>query len=180
LPRELQEYLEAFVAEVEATLVPAIVQRLRAGAARLSPKELTKRMLAVAPAPAPANKMAEQVGPEFYDTAGVTVVLAAPGADPISKQAVEHRRKRRSLLALQTSDGRWIYPTWQFRDHDVMPDLAEVLAIFDQHPSWSVATWLTTPTADLDGVTAVQWLAEGRDRDRLMRVVRRTAHQWAA
>lgn len=180
LPQELQEYLEAFVAELETTLVPAIAQRLRAGAARLSPRELAKRMLDVAPAPAPANKMAEQVGPEFYDTAGVTVVLAPPGADRISKQAVEHRRKRRSLLALQTSDGRWIYPTWQFRDHDVMPGLAEVLAIFAGHPSWSVATWLTTPTADLQGLTAVRWLDERRDRNRLLRVARRTAHRWAA
>jgi len=180
LSRELQEYLEAFVAELDTTLVPAMAQRLRAGAARLSPKELAKRMLAVAPAPAPANKMAEQVGPEFYDTAGVTVVLAPTGTDRISKQAVEHRRKRRTLLALQTSDARWIYPTWQFRDHDVLPGLAAVLAIFDEHPSWSVATWLTTPNADLEGLTAVRWLDEHRDRDRLLRVARRTAHRWAA
>jgi hypothetical protein len=180
LPRDLQEYLEAFVAELDTTLVPAIVQRLRAGAARLSPSELAKRMLAVAPAPAPANRMAEQVGPDFYDTAGVTVVLAQPGAGPISKQAVEHRRRRRTVLALQTSDGRWIYPTWQFRDHEVMPGLADVLAVFDEHPSWSVGTWLTTPSKDLDGRTAVQWLEERRDRDHLLRLARHTAHRWAA
>jgi hypothetical protein len=180
LPRDLQEYLEAFVAELDTTLVPAIVQRLRAGAARLSPKELARRMLAVAPVPARTNKMAEQVGPEFYDTAGVTVALAQPGADPISKQAVEHRRRRRTILALQTSDGRWIYPTWQFRDHDVMPGLADVLAVFDEHPSWSVGTWLTTPSKDLDGHTAVQWLDERRDRDHLLRLARHTAHRWAA
>ena len=86
-------------------------------------------MLAVTPAPAPLNKMAEQVGPTFYDTTGVTVVLAGPGRDPLSKQAVEHRRRRNTILALQTSDHRWIYPTWQFQDVRVMPELVEVLAV---------------------------------------------------
>lgn len=180
LPQDLQEYLEAFVAELDTTVVPALLQRLRTGAARLSPRELAKRMLAVAPAVAPANKMAEQVGPEFYDTAGVTVVLAPPGADPISKQAVEHRRRRRTILALQTSDGRWIYPAWQFRDHDVMPGLAQVLAVFDDHANWSVGTWLTTPSKDLDGRTPVQWLDGGRDHEHLLRLARHTAHRWAA
>lgn len=179
-PHDLQEYLEAFFAELDTTVVPALLQRLRAGAARLSPRELAKRMLAVTPAAAPANKMAEQVGPDFYDTAGVMVVLAPPGADPISKQAVEHRRRRRTVLALQTSDGRWIYPAWQFRDHDVMPGLAQVLAVFDEHPNWSVGTWLTTPNKDLDERTPVQWLNEGRDREHLLRLARHTAHRWAA
>ncbi|MFZ5869464.1 MAG: hypothetical protein ACOYXW_02880 [Actinomycetota bacterium] len=180
LPHDLQEYLEAFVAELDTTVVPALLQRLRAGAARVPPRELAKRMLAVAPAAAPVNKMAEQVGPDFYDTAGVMVVLAPPGADPISKQAVEHRRRRRTVLALQTSDGRWIYPTWQFRDHEVMPGLAEVLAVFEEHSNWSVGTWLTTPNKDLDERTPVQWLNEGRDREHLLRLARHTAHRWAA
>ncbi|WP_104106430.1 hypothetical protein [Nocardioides sp. 616] len=180
LSRDLQEYREALVAELDTTLVPAIVQRLREGAPRLSPRELTRRMLAVAPAPAPASKMAEQVGPEFYDTAGVRVVLAQPGANPISKQAVEHRRRRGTVLALRTSDGRWIYPTWQFRDHEVMPGLADVLAVFAGGSSWSVGTWLTTPSEDLDGCTAIQWLNDGRDRDQLLNLARHTARRWAA
>lgn len=180
LSQELQDYLEAFIAELDHTVVPAVLRRLRAGAAALSPKELARRMLAVAPAPAPANKMAEQVGPEFYDTAGVMVVLARPGADPVSKQAVEHRRRRRTVLAVQTSDNRWIYPTWQFRDHDVMPGLAEALAVFGGQSMWSVATWLTTSSVDFDGLTAVQWLEAGRDREHLLRMARRTADRWAA
>jgi len=173
-------YRNELAAELEHVVLPAIVARLEMGAAVPPPVELARRMLAVAPTATPRNKMADQVGPEFYDTAAVMVVLAGPGGDPISRQAVEHRRKRRTVLALQTSDRRWIYPTWQFVDHDVLPGLPELLAAFGEHPGWSVATWLTTPQRALDGSTAVDWLHEGRDRPLLMLLARRTASRWAA
>ena len=113
-----------------------MLARLIKVAVPIAPEDLAERMLSVAPAPVPANKMAEQVGPEYYDTNGVKTILAAPGAEPVSKQAVEHRRNRHTILALQTTDRRWIYPTWQFRDHDVLPGLADVLATFyPQQPS---------------------------------------------
>jgi hypothetical protein len=108
------------------------------------------------------------------------VVLGGAGGDPVSRQAVEHRRKRRSILALQTSERRWIYPTWQFDGPDVMAGLPAVLAAFGDQPAWSVATWLTTPRHDLDDETAVEWLRRGRDRETLLRLARRTASQWAA
>jgi hypothetical protein len=176
----LTDYREAFVAELDRLVVPAVIERLRAGATALAPQELAQRMLAVSPAPAPKNKMAEQVGPTYFDTAGVMVVLAEPGAAPVSKQAVEHRRKRGTVLALQTSDKRWIYPTWQFRHNDVMPGLPSVLGVFRRHPTWSVATWLTTPSGDLDGKTAVEWLEDGQEPERVMRLARHTAARWAA
>lgn len=180
LPQRLKEYRTALVAELEKIVVPGVIGRLLDGASSVSPTELARRMLAVAPAPAPVSKMAEQVGPTFYDTAGVAVVLGGPGADPVSKQAVEQRRNRRTLLALQTSDGRWIYPTWQFHNHEVLPGLAEVLAVFAEHSSWSVGTWLTTPSTELDGMTAVQWLEAGADRTHLLSLSRHTAARWAA
>jgi hypothetical protein len=180
LPQRLKEYRTALVAELEKIVVPGVIGRLLDGASSVSPTELARRMLAVAPAPAPVSKMAEQVGPTFYDTAGVAVVLGGPGADPVSKQAVEQRRNRRTLLALQTSDGRWIYPTWQFHNHEVLPGLAEVLAVFAEHSTWSVGTWLTTPSTELDGMTAVQWLEAGADRTHLLSLSRHTAARWAA
>lgn len=187
LTAELREYREALIAQIDNMVVPGVIARLAKGAASLAPVDLARRMLSVAPAPAPTNKMAEQLGPEFYDTNGVSVMLAEPGAEPVSKQAVEQRRKRRTLLALQTSDGRWIYPTWQFRDHDVMPGLSEVLAAFERadretepFSTWSIGTWLTTPLDDLDGATAVQWLDTDADRDHLLTLARDTASRWAA
>jgi hypothetical protein len=127
---DLAAYLKALRAQLDEVVLPSVLARLVKGAAPIAPEDLAERMLAVAPAPAPANKMAEQVGPEYYDTNGVKTILAAPGADPVSKQAVEHRRNRHAILALPTTDRRWIYPTWQFRDHDVLPGLADVLATF--------------------------------------------------
>lgn len=184
LSEELRQYREALIAQIDKIVVPGVIARIVKGAASVAPVDLARRMLSVSPAPAPANKMAEQVGPEFYDTNGVSVVLAEPGAEPVSKQAVEQRRKRRTILALQTSDGRWIYPTWQFRNHEVIPGLAEVLGAFerDDRPfsAWSIGTWLTTSLDDLDGSTAVEWLDVDADRDRLVTLARQTAAQWAA
>lgn len=184
LSAELRQYREALIAQIDNIVVPGVIARIVKGAASVAPVDLARRMLSVAPAPAPANKMAEQVGPEFYDTNGVSVVLAEPGADPLSKQAVEQRRKRRTILALQTSEGRWIYPTWQFRNHEVIPGLAEVLGAFDRDDrpfsTWSIGTWLTTPLEDLDGGTAVEWLDADADPDHLVTVARHTAARWAA
>lgn len=209
----LAAYAQALRTQLDEVVLPSMLARLIKGAAPIAPEDLAERMLSVAPAPAPANKMAEQVGPEYYDTSGVKTILAAPGAEPVSKQAVEHRRNRHTILALQTTDRRWIYPTWQFRGHEVLPGLADVLAPFyPSQPSrdqaslnantepgslgavakarsatrdepfsrWSVATWVTTPLRELDGLSVADWLLEDRDRDRVVRLSRRTAAAWAA
>jgi hypothetical protein len=176
----VEDYFRELLEQIDAILIPGVIRRLVEGAPRISPRELAERMLAVAPAVVPANKMAEQVGPEFYDTAGVMVILASPGCAPVSKQAVEHRRRRRTILALQTADSRWIYPTWQFRGNEVLDGLPDVLAVFGDSSGWSVGTWLTTPTVELDDTVPVEWLANGLDRDRLIQVARRTARRWAA
>jgi hypothetical protein len=193
LTEDLVAYRDALITELERLVLPGILVRIAKGAASVSPRDLARRMLAIAPAPAPANKMAEQVGPEYYDTHGVSVVLAKPGFEPVSKQAVEHRRRRHTILALQTQDGRWIYPTWQFVDHEVLPGLAEVLGAFYATSSqerstpravpfsaWSIGTWLTTPRRDLDDLTAVQWLQNGCDRNELVELARQTGAAWAA
>lgn len=210
---DLAAYLKALRSQLDEVVLPGVLARLIKGAVPIPPEDLAERMLSVAPAPAPASKMAEQVGPEYYDTNGVKTILAGPGAEPVSKQAVEHRRNRHTILALQTADRRWIYPTWQFRDHDVLPGLADVLATFyPSQPSedqtvasadsesvrpgavalarsvtreepfsrWSVATWVTTPLRDLDGLSVADWLLEDRDRDRIVQLARRTAAAWAA
>lgn len=211
---DLTAYLKALSVQLDEVVLPGVRARLAKGAPPMSPEKLAERMLAVAPVPTPANKMAEQVGPEFYDTNGVRTILAAPGAKPVSKQAVEHRRKRHTILAVQTADDhRWIYPTWQFRNHEVLPGLADVLTTFyppqasraktavsavsesgsqnavavarsvtrDEPLSrWSVATWVTTPLRDLDGLSVADWLLEDRDRDRVVQLAHRTATAWAA
>lgn len=201
----LRQYRDEFSAQLDEVVLPGVLARILKGATSIAPADLARRMLAVAPAPAPVNKMAEQVGPDYYDTDGVATILAKAGANPISKQAIEHRRRRHTILALRTSDGRWVYPTWQFRDHGILPGLADVLTTFHAATAghdgsenaasmserrsdsrlapfseWSVGTWLTTAREDLGGLTAVEWLEAGRERDHLLTLVRRTAAAWVA
>lgn len=160
------------------------------------------------PRPAASHTMAEQVGPQYYDTAGVTVILAAPGGQPIEVQAIEDRRTRHTLIALPAGDD-WVYPTWQFRDHDVLTGLPEVLDAFHVPESargarddgtlrseavtsdrsqtrvepwspWSVAVWMTTALQDLGGVSVATWLLDGRDHHPVVQLARRTAAAWTA
>lgn len=196
---DLLDYRDALRTQIEVLVLPSVLARIANGAPVIAPVELARRMLAVAPAPVPVNKMAEQVGPEFYDTNGVATILAGPGNDPVSKQAVEQRRRRHSIVALPTAEGRWVYPTWQFNGSDVLTGLPEVLAAFYRTTAkvdagrpeavarpfdeWSIGTWLTTPREDLDGETAVEWLREaghGPRLDHLLTLARRAAAAWAA
>lgn len=172
------DYRLALLAELEERLDAGVVRRL--GADAPAPAELARRMVAVLPHAVEGNPMATQVGPQFHDTNGVAVVLAGPGHAPISKQAVEQRRKRGTVLAVKTSDGHWIYPTWQFDGAGVLPGLADVLAAFRGHPAWSVATWVTTPMPELDDRSGAEWLAAGRDPAAVLDLARRTARRWAA
>jgi hypothetical protein len=122
--------------------------------------------------------MADQVGP-FYDTNGVAAVLTPPGGTA-SVDVVEARRRDRTVLALQSADGHWLYPIWQFRGHDVLEGLPDLLAVFGGASPWSVATWLTTPTVDLDDRTPLQRLEDGgtTDRERVLQLAAHTAARW--
>ena len=61
-----------------------------------------------------------------------------------------------------------------------MPGLPEVLSVFERQPAWSVATWLTTPSADFNGKTAIERLTEDPQSEDVMRIARHTAARWAA
>src|SRR5918994_7447941 len=72
------------------------------------PDELAARMLATVPEPSPWREL----GP-FYSTAGL-----APGLGGVSRQAIEGRRRRRTILALRTADAAWVYPAFQLDDRN--------------------------------------------------------------
>lgn len=139
-----------------------------------SPQELVERSLQVVPDPSPWN---ETLG-AFYDTTGVRQVLG-----DISRQAVMDRVKRRTLLGLKTSDGRWVYPVVQFaRRNEVVEGLADVLQSFDpgQVDDWTVAGWLASDTPSLDGLSPLVWLREGRDPATVLALARDAARRLAA
>ena len=53
-----------------------------------------------------------RAGP-FYSTAGLARVLGG-----VSRQAIEERRRRRTVLALRTADDAWVYPAFQLDEHN--------------------------------------------------------------
>lgn len=66
----------------------------------------------------------EVLGP-FYRTSQVTRVLGG-----ISRQALDERRRRKTILAMKTKDGDWVYPTFQFDEHGrPIRGLAKVVVI---------------------------------------------------
>ncbi len=149
--------------------------------AELRSDELAARLISVLPVVDPDNRLADLVGP-CYSTAGVQTLLGRSRRRPVSKQAVEARRANRRILALRTSDGFWVYPTFQFGDDgDVRRDVIAVLTLFGpDSPSWSVAAWFRTPAASLDGRTPL----DGLDRREQVREVggmaADTAARWAS
>jgi hypothetical protein len=95
----------------------------------------------------------------FYDTDAVRHLLARNNS-PVSRQAVS---KRRDLLPLRTGSGRVVYPTFQFVDGRPVGGLGDVLTALPEQlvSRWTVASWLVTPQADLDGERPIDVLADG-------------------
>ncbi|NMR28661.1 hypothetical protein [Crystallibacter degradans] len=123
------------------------------------------------------NHMVDRVGP-FYDTAGLERWLG------ISRQALRKRVQSHKLLACKTEDNVLLYPVWQFRDDGTLiPGLHEVLEILadGMEAPWSWGLWLTARVDDeLGGMSAADWLASGRDPERVKDLAREDAAGWAA
>lgn len=121
-----------------------------------SAADLAARMLATVPEPSPWNA----VGP-FYSTSGVRRILG-----DISRQAVEDRRRRGRLIALQTAEGGWVYPAFQFDARN-----RPITAVVDAHrrlasgrvDAWSAASALVGPQPELGGRSIVDHLRDGGD-----------------
>jgi hypothetical protein len=139
-----------------------------------SPQQLVERSLSVVPSPSPWT---EALG-SFYDTTRVRHLLGS-----VSRQAVMDRVKRRTLLGLRTSDGKWVYPVVQFTRRDqVAKGLAEVLQTFDPAlvDDWTVAGWLVSSSPLLDNLAPIEWLKRGRDAETVRALARDAARRFAA
>lgn len=89
----------------------------------------------------------------------------------VSRQALNQRVKRGTLLGLPTSDGATVYPVFQFRRRgvrvEIMPGLPSVLKALTDQSAWAVAVLLNTAAPELDGATPVEWARRGGDAARL-------------
>jgi hypothetical protein len=137
------------------------------------PDTLAARMLAAVPEPSPWSEL----GP-FYSTTGIARVLGG-----ISRQAVEERRRRRTILALRTADGMWVYPAFQLDDHNrVVQGLAEVLDRFQPRTAdddWMVASFLAAPQPGLEGDSVVDHLRAGGALAAVLDLAAERAQRWA-
>jgi hypothetical protein len=87
----------------------------------------------------------------------------------ISAQAVSKRTKADQLVVLRHG-GRAQYPLWQFADDGVLPSVSELI---DEFPSaLSLSVWMTTPSADLDGLTPAKMLQQRDGRARILELAR--------
>lgn len=80
------------------------------------------------------------------------------------------------LLRLDMRDGEIGYPVFQFDGRRVLPGLREVVRALAPAVAtgWTTASWLTSPTPDLDGRTPLDALRAG-EADRVLELARRTA-----
>ena len=115
--------------------------------------------------PRVTGSWAASVGP-VYRTEQVRALLGG-----VSRQALADRARRRTMLALRTSDGHTVYPAWQFSGRTVLPGCPEVLQCFapDGHGElvdpWTLASWLRTPLEPGEGRSVAELLAQGEVAD---------------
>jgi hypothetical protein len=137
------------------------------------PDELADRMLAAVPAPSPWRDL----GP-FYSTSGLARVLGG-----VSRQAIEERRRRRTILALRTADNVWVYPAFQLDERNrVVGGLTQVLDRF--HPEtpddeWMVAAFVAAPQPGLGGRSIAEHLRQRGDLPPVLALADERARRWA-
>ena len=90
----------------------------------------------------------------------VTVEDARPLLGGISRQAVERRRERGTLLGLKIG-GEYRYPLCQFGDGDVLQGLPDVLRAFTVRSPWTQLSVLISPQDALDGRSVLEALRAG-------------------
>lgn len=80
---------------------------------------------------------------------GAVDVEAAARILGISRQAVDRRRRRHTLLGLPVGRRGYRYPLWQFTPSGVIPGLDAVLRYFVEDGPWFSAGWLLVTNSRL-------------------------------
>jgi hypothetical protein len=69
----------------------------------------------------------------------------------ITRQAVDLRRNKRELLALEDGAGHFGYPAWQVHEGRALPGLAPALAALDSEDPLAAVLFYLDPDPRLDG-----------------------------
>src|SRR6266567_2087799 len=79
----------------------------------------------------------------------------------ITRQAVDKRRTRHTLLAVPSGSGDYVYPACQFTADGVIPGFEDVLRAFRIRSPWTQLSVLLAPAPALGGKTIVEALKSG-------------------
>lgn len=93
----------------------------------------------------------------------------------LSRQAVDKRRKRGTLLGLSLGRRGYAYPVWQIE----LDGLAEVLVELSELDPWTQAAFMLTPNRWLSGMSPLEALRTG-DREGVLQAARLYGEQVAA
>ena len=133
---------EALVLDrVRSILEEHLERLLSAGSPLPDPDDLADAMTAGIPDSSGASEYERLCGP-FYSSAGVMRLLGIR-----TKQALDDRRRRGTILAARTADRVWVYPAFQFdvAHRRVKSDLVPVIGALKSAPRWGALLWLVTP-----------------------------------
>ena len=78
----------------------------------------------------------------------------------ITRQAVDKRRRNKTLLALRQG-GDWLYPRAQFHEHEAIPGLADVVRGLAESGPWVSLEFLITADDVLGGLSPRAALVKG-------------------
>ena len=169
-----QRFREALLELVDARLVQAEANGT-VGQILDEPADTAARMAALLPV---GNPFDEMIGP-FYDIAGAQALLG------LSKSGVIKRLNNGEVIAAQLEDSArsWVFPTWQFSPASatLVDGMTEVWkTLLTQADRWTAALWMRARSADLGGVTVVDWLTAGHPVETAIALAQRDAARWAA
>jgi hypothetical protein len=90
-----------------------------------------------------------------------------------SPDAVNHLRQRGALLGGRRRNGRYAYPSWQLDwRYRPIPGLQTVLAVLSEDEDVvGVSALMTGGWEELGGLSAAQWLAQGRSIETVLRAL---------
>lgn len=133
-----------------------------------------------------ASPLARRIGPA-YTVRQVADWLTPLDGKRLSQAAIRKRIHAHTLAAVRTDDRRWALPTWQFtRTAGQLHPRREVLTLWRQlpHDSWmdaaTLAAWMATRLAHLDGLTPVEYAdRHGTDHPDLLAALSRLRHRAA-
>ena len=91
----------------------------------------------------------------------VLSIAALTAGTGVTRQAIDNRRKRGNLLAVQLGRRGYRYPAWQFTPDGVLPGLSQTLRALGDQSAWIQLSFLLNENAWLNGRRPLDLLRQG-------------------